>query len=73
MIMNPRTLARQAQALHDTAAQTKPMRVEHQGVTYLLVWNGSGFTAPADGQEVVRCNTRKVTHARKWLRQWLES
>jgi len=56
--------------LHASAIQSGTLLVE--GVRYTLRFNGRNYiTAGPDGLEIAEFNTRKISVAKKWLREYL--
>lgn len=68
--MDTQAIEREAHRLHSVA---KDGSVIVDGVKYALTFNGHNYDATEpDGSHVATFNTRKVTVARKWLREYLE-
>ena len=70
-MLNTATMERQAQRLH---ANAKDGSAVVDGVRYALTFDryeGIYSVTDPEGSEIVRFNTRKVTQARTWLREYL--
>lgn len=72
MVVNSSKIENQARKL---AAQAKPGIVKHGEKLYTLVFNQNEWVYDVyeDGFFLLKFNTKKVTEARKWLKEYLES
>lgn len=62
-------------AARKLAEQAKPGILRHSGKIYTLVFNQREWVYEVfeDGFLLVRFNTKKVSQAKKWLREYLEN
>ena len=72
-VIDPDKMADKARKLHDKAKPEGQMK--HGGKTYELYFNRKfgHYEVFLDDREITRLNTRKITQAKKWLKEFLEN
>ena len=71
MVMNEKAILSAVEKLHANASAGCKVKIKRE--TYLLKWNGRNYeTTMPDGSEGPEWNTRKVSVARKWLKEYFE-
>ena len=70
--MDVKTILMEVNKLHNKARATKRMKVIGRNRICFLSFNGSGFEAhDSEGKYLLTYNTRKITQARQWLKEYL--
>lgn len=70
--METKTIISAVDRLHAEAAlKIRGIPYRYQGKSYLFDFNGSGVEVRQDGQRIATFNTRKLSTAKQWLREWL--
>lgn len=68
--VNTKALLKGVEQLHADAVKSAGLTVE--GEKYTFAFNGRNYeVAGPDGAHLVTFNTRKISDARKWMRDWL--
>ena len=70
--MNTQAILNQVDRLHAQAALAiRGIQYRYQGTTYCFDFNGHSVDVRADGAALVTFNTRKLSTAKQWLREYL--
>jgi len=71
--MNIDRLVSEANKLHQKAAAVKHVVLKRGTDFYLIKWNSylGVFEVTKNGEYLMRYNTRKITQARDWLKEYL--
>jgi hypothetical protein len=68
--MNTAAILNEVERLHATAKRIDTLKLADQ--TYALTFNGRNYlVTDEEGKRVVEFNTRKITVAKKWLREYM--
>lgn len=73
--MNVQSIQNQVDKLHEQAAlKIRNIRYRYRGVDYLFDFNGYDVVCRVkDGPEIATFNTRKLSTAKQWLREYLDN
>lgn len=73
--MNEKKILTAVSKLHENAAKVKDVLVKHGEDLYSIKWNSyyGSFEVTKNGEYLLRYNTRKVTTARLWLKEYLQA
>lgn len=69
--MNVNSILSEVDRLHEKAASIHMATMKIDGIPYELTFNGRNWVVTSQGLRVAEFNTRSVSQARKWLREYL--